>query len=101
MARKPKIVDDDMFASTTPQEPADPNANADLDEGRILSSGVGLKQGELAAIDNLAEQYGTTRNALLHIAIRYFIVKVRSGEIDPGDFLETPKQPKKRAIMPK
>lgn len=73
-----------------------PASNADLDRGRIVSSGVGITEGELQALDSLAARYDTTRNSLMHMAIRDFIERVRSGELDPGARLEDPKEPPKR-----
>lgn len=92
MAKQPL---DDPFKQTTParQAPAD---NTDLDTGRIVSSGVGITEGELQALDSLAERFNTTRNSLMHMAVRDFIERVRAGQFDPGARLEDPTEPPKR-----
>jgi len=74
-------------------EPAD---NQDLDSGRIISTGVGLREGELAALDSIAEKYAITRNALLRFAARDFILRHRNGEIDLEQFIEEPEKPRNR-----
>src|SRR5690242_869922 len=61
MADRKRKINDDMFARTAPdqgQQEPEPGDNADLDEGRIISSGVGVSEGEMAAIDTLIEQAG-------------------------------------------
>ena len=75
--------------------------NADLDNGRIVSAGVGVKEGELAAFEALAARHDVTKNAIMRIALRYFLVKVRAGEVNPEDYLEEPEKPKKRTRLPK
>lgn len=92
MANKPRLG---IFDRTEP-EPAAPPDNSDLDEGRIISSGVGITEGELTAVDALAKEYNATRNSLLHIAVRLFIEGVRAGTIDPNTYLQEPDEPPKR-----
>lgn len=85
------------------QKPAGPKLgdNSDLEEGRIIPNGVGLTAGEVAAVDEIAKQYGLSRNALLRFAVRSFILNFRSGLIDLAPLIETPPTPKKRLRMPK
>jgi len=93
MAKQTRL--ENPFRKTTGQEP-EPGDNADLDEGRIVSAGVGITQGELEALDRLASEADTSRNALMHLAIRKFIEMVRAGKIDLEAEFEEPERPKKR-----
>jgi hypothetical protein len=63
--------------------------------------GVGLRAGEIAALDVIANQYGIARNALLRFAVRQFILEWRAGKIDLSGQVETPPPPKKKLNMPK
>ena len=103
MAKRPQLEDplkDNPYRKTTGQEP-EPGDNADLDEGRIVSAGVGITEGELAAVDALAERYEVSRNALMRIAVRLFIEGVRAGTINPENYLQQPTRPKKRSVFGK
>jgi hypothetical protein len=73
---------------------------SDLDEGVIKSTGIGLRQGEIRAVDELAEGIGVSRNALLRWIVRWFLKEHRSGRVDPGDFVEEPPPPKKNLRLP-
>ena len=72
---------------------------SDLEKGRLQTVGIGLHEGELLALDNLAASLGVTRNQIMRLAIRKFLLDVRSGNFDPDQFVETP-QLKKRVILP-
>ena len=74
---------------------------SDLDAGVIHASGVGLKTGELAALNDIADKLGIARNALMRFAIRWFIYNYRAGVIDMTRFVEQPPPPKKVLRMPK
>lgn len=96
---KPKQEDYDIdVRKPTTQRPAqaEPGDNADLDEGRIVSAGVGITEGELEALDQLAGRQGVKRNALMRLAVRLFIEGVRAGEINLDDYFEEPERPAKR-----
>ena len=98
MAKKKQDLSD-IFAKT---EPA-PGATAeysDLDAGKIQSTGVGLKQGEIAALDAIAADLEITRNAIMRFAIRYFIIQHRAGNIDLASHVEEPPPPKKSLRLP-
>lgn len=82
------------FARTEPGQPE--QDNSDLDEGNIRPSGVGLREGEIKALDAIAEQYGVSRNALIRYATRDFIIQHRAGNIDLSDLIEAPPPPRKR-----
>lgn len=73
-----------------------PGDNADLDEGRIVSAGVGITEGELEALDQLAERLGVKRNALMRLAVRLFIEQARAGDIRLEDYFVEPERPAKR-----
>ena len=79
-----------------PEQPGAAGDNADLDSGRIISSGVGITTGELAALDDLAKRYQTSRNALMHTAVRLFLEAVRAGKINLDDLLTVPEPPKRQ-----
>lgn len=96
MAKKQNLTD--IFAKTEPSESqAD---NSDLDEGNIRATGIGLRAGELRALDDMAARLGIARNALLRFAVRWFIVQYRTGKVDPGQYLEEPPPPKKTLRLP-
>jgi len=78
-----------VFTSTETTPPTPGDEFSDLDRGRIVAQGVGLKEGELDALNNLAAQHNVKRNSLMRWAIRYFLVKVLSGEIDLNDFIKS------------
>ena len=96
MAKDDKLSD--LFKKTGPDSP--PADNSDLDSGVIRSVGVGLKQGEAAAIKAMAAELGIRPNALLRFAIRWFILRARAGDVDLSSFLETPPAPAKKLNMP-
>jgi len=98
MAKRQQLVnpmDESPYRKTTGPQP-EPGDNADLDEGRIVSAGVGITEGELAALDTLAERCEVSRNSLMRLATRLFIEAVRAGTINPEDHLTRPQRPRKR-----
>lgn len=86
------------------QEPAQekpwPSDNSDLDEGRIISNGVGIKEGELRALGVMAKKYGITRNALLRLAVRKLILAERAGTADIQSVEPEIKTPRRKPIYP-
>lgn len=90
----------DLAGAPAPDSPGD---NSDLDIRTPYKPPVGvlLTAGELAALDSLAESYSVSRHGLLKIAVRLFILGVRSGQINPADYLDTPPQPRKRVRLPR
>ena len=72
----------------------------DLDAGRTIPQGVGLKEGTINALQGLAEKYGISRNALMKFAIRRFFLDLRAGKINLTDFIEIPSEPKRKLKMP-
>lgn len=75
----------------TPPWPAD---NSDLDAGSVRPSGVGLREGEIAALDAIAARYDIARNALLRLGARRLIMDFRAGRLDLSE-LVAPKAPKR------
>lgn len=87
MARKSKL---NVFAST----------DGDLDAGNIQPVGVGLRQAEIAAIDEIAASLEVPRNQVLRFAIRRFILDYQAGKIDLSEYIEQPPPPKKSLRLP-
>ena len=86
-----------IFKSTEPGNRTAPDAVPAT--GRTISVGVGLKEGEVAMLDEIVDQLDVTRNALMRYAIRYFLTQYIAGEINLADDVEAP-EPKKRLKMP-
>lgn len=79
----------------------DPEMDAiDLDETGTKNLGLGLRQGELKAVDLLVGRTGLNRNAIMRIALRHFFVEIREGRLKLEDFTHVP-TPKPEAKMPK
>ena len=70
--------------------------NSDLETGLIRPSGVGLREGEIQALDAIARHYEISRNAILRLAARRLIFDYRAGRLDLAGMIETPATPKKR-----
>lgn len=97
MAKQPEI---NIFSKT---EQADINKVdiSDLENGRTLPQGVGIKEGTVNALQALADKYKLSRNALMKFAIRRFLLDYRAGKIDLAEFIEIPPDPKRKLNMPK
>lgn len=67
--------------------------------GRTVSVGVGLKESEVAMLDEIVDELDITRNSLMRYAIRHFLTQYIEGEINPSEDVEAP-EPKKRLKMP-
>lgn len=101
MAKKQSGLDD-LFKKTEPGE-IDTEA---LDEGNIQSVGVGLREGEIKALDAIGELLGehmdadkVARNALMRIAIRSFLESYLAGDLTLDDLagkFTTPEKPQPR-----
>jgi hypothetical protein len=93
-------IEKDMFKRTEPQQ--QPGDNSDLEQGRVSPLGIGLTGGEIAALDAIAEQYNlSSRHQLLKLAVRLFILQVRSGELDLSQYVNQPEVLKAKINMPK
>ena len=66
--------------------------------GRIMSTGVGLKESEIEALNDIAKHTGIARNSLMRFAVRYFIKRYNRGEIDVMNYVE--ERVTKRVLMP-
>ena len=78
-----------VFKKTEPDiEPVEkpfrtwPEDNIDLTDGRILPHGVGLKEGELKALDQIGDVYGVAVNGLIRYAVQQLILEWREGRVD-------------------
>jgi hypothetical protein len=101
MAKKQTGLDD-IFKRTEEAEAAGLDLS-DLDNGVISSTGVGLREGEIAALDAigrvLGEALGTepvARNALIRIGARRLIAEYRAGRLDLLQYFVSPEKPKAR-----
>lgn len=97
MAKKTDTGLKGLFEKTTQEGQPD---NSDLDTGIIQAQGVGLKTGEVQAIQQIANSTGVAKNAVMRLAVRKFILDVRSGKIDPADYFEEPEAPAKKFKPP-
>jgi hypothetical protein len=97
VAKKPDMSN--LFAKTEPEQAGSPD-NSDLDSGLIRSIGIGLRQGEVSAIDGLAESLEVTRNQLLRYAVRWFLLEYRAGRVSLAGNIEEPPPPKKKLRLP-
>lgn len=86
-----------IFKSTEPGHK--PAADSVPATGRTISVGVGLKESEVAMLDEIVDQLDITRNSLMRYAIRHFLTQYIEGEINPSEDVEAP-EPKKRLKMP-
>lgn len=74
---------------------------SDLDDGNIQSTGVGLRKGEIKALDAIGESLGgISRNALIRYSVRTFLIDYRAGKIDLASQLNEPEPPKPTLRFP-
>lgn len=93
-------LENGLFRPTEPRPDKQENENADLDTGNIRPLGVGLKGGEVEALEGIAAAADVSRNALMRFAIRWFILQYRAGEVDLSEYVNAPPPPKKTLDMP-
>ena len=96
MAKEPSI---NIFSKTDQADYQDIDIT-DLETGRTIPQGVGIKEGTINALQSLAEQYQVSRNALMKFAIRRFLLDYRAGKINLSEFIEIPPDPKRKLKMP-
>jgi hypothetical protein len=65
-----------------------PDGFPDIDAGMMIPRGAGYTQGELDALQYIAERWDVARNALMRLAVRDFIKRYRTGEISKDDYFE-------------
>ena len=96
MAKAQKL---DVFKKTehtpTPEDP-----NADLDNGNIKATGIGLRQGEIEALTVIAGSLEVNRNAVMRAFMRWAIKEYRAGRLDLAALVEAPPPPKNKLNMP-
>jgi len=97
MAKEPTI---NIFSKTEQADYQDVDIS-DLDAGRTIPQGVGIKEGTIDALQSLASQFKISRNALMKFAIRRFLLDYRAGKINLSEFIEIPPEPKRKIILPK
>lgn len=100
MARKQQGLDDIFKRTEAGESEVD---LSDLDKGNIQSTGVGLRKGEIEALDSVGRSLGdppVARNALIRWAVRYFLRDYRAGKIDLSGFVEEPPPPRKSLRFP-
>lgn len=89
----------DLFKKTE-QDPGEVDIS-DLEKGNIRSTGVGLREGEIMALDAIGDSLGgIARNALIRFAVRRFLIGYRAGLIDLSEYVEEPPPPKKQLRLP-
>jgi hypothetical protein len=69
---------------------------SDLDEGIIKSSGIGLREGELRALDEIADKLGVSRNNLMRFLVHWAIEQYRAGKVNIAQHIEEPPPAKKK-----
>jgi hypothetical protein len=90
---------DDVFKKTEAEQPE--IDVSDLDRGNIQSTGVGLRKGEIDALDAIGESLGgIARNALIRFAVRRFLLDYRAGKVDMSGYLKEPEPPKPSLRFP-
>lgn len=96
MAKEPTI---NIFSKT--EQPDNQAADlSDLKAGNVKPQGVGLTEGTIKALDSIAQQYKISRNALIKLAVRRFILDYRTGKINLREFIEVPAEQKNKIILP-
>lgn len=95
MANRKSTIKDSLTKATAA---AKPNAATDEEilprDGYTRPVGIGLKENEIAAIDEIADHYDVSRHSLMVYAIRQFIIGHIKGEVDLSDRITEP--PKKQ-----
>ena len=90
---------DDVFKKTEAEQPE--IDISDLDRGNIQSTGVGLRKGEIDALDALGKSLGgISRNALIRFSERRFLLDYRAGKVDLSSYLVEPEPPKPSLRFP-
>lgn len=72
------VVPDSVVQQVSPPQD-DQFKQIDLDAGRFRSVGIGLRDGEIEALDFIANVAGVKRNAVLRYAVRHFLRQYAQG----------------------
>lgn len=94
--QKPKL---EVFTRTGPGQLE--SDLSDLEAGHVRPIGIGLREGEITALDGIAGEYGISRGGLIRIAIRLFIRDFRAGKIDLNPYIAEPLPQRNKIILPK
>ena len=95
MAKQRATIDAGLFANTEAGAPVEVPA-----EGKSSSISVGLRASEIDLLNQVAERYQVSRNALLRLAARRFLEDVLNERIDLEGMIEAPPPPKRRIMLP-
>ena len=68
-------------------------------EGKSSSISMGLREKEIELLNEIADRYRVSRNALLRLAVRRFLGDVVNGRIDLETMIQEPPSPPKRRIV--
>lgn len=99
MADKRKSLE--VFAKTGPGAEQPEGDLSDLDAGHVRPIGIGLREGEILALDSIAAEYAISRGSVMRIALRLFIRDFRAGKVDLSPYVAEPLPRKNRTILPK
>jgi hypothetical protein len=94
MAKQRATIDQGLFKSTEGGAVEVPAV------GKASSISVGLRASEIDLLNQVAERYQVSRNALLRLAARRFLEDVLNGRIDLETMIEAPPPPKRRLVLP-
>lgn len=97
MADKKKL---EVFSKTGPGQQPEGDLS-DLESGHVRPIGIGLREGEITALDDIAATYGISRGGVIRIAIRLIIRDFRAGKIDLAPYVAEPMPQRNRVILPK
>ncbi len=86
------ITDSAEKPTAAGEAPAGEYLPAGPEGGRISTQGVGLRESELNELRALADTLGLRTNAIMRLAIRYFLIGVHEGRIEPRNLVETKTQ---------
>lgn len=98
MADKKRL---EVFTKSGPGQQSESGDLSDLETGHVRPIGIGLREGEITALDSIAVEHGISRGGVIRIAIRLFIRDFRAGKIDLSPYVAEPLPQKNRIILPK
>jgi hypothetical protein len=92
MAKKAELAN--PFAKTTTSDISPTTVSgaidySDLDNGRLTPLSAGMREGEIAALQMIANEMGASRNAVIRGALRSFIKMYREKQITKADLFAT------------
>jgi hypothetical protein len=88
----------DIFDKTEPDAvPAEELVDVPA-QGRTVPTSVGLKESEVALLDDIAGKHRLARNAVMRWGLRFFLRAYLVGEVNLDDSIDTP-EPRRRLKM--